>query len=143
MRTMSLALLALLSASGCYGSFCEEFYDGACVYGAGGDGGGQGGGGGGQGGEGGGGLPAECDPRVGGVADECGVFVNSASPATPAGTKAAPYVTLGAALAAVLPGQYVYVCESPLDENVILAAPAVVFGGCAATNGTGPAARRR
>jgi hypothetical protein len=132
MRMMSLAFTALLAASGCYGSFCEEFYDGACVYGAGGGGGGQSGGGGGQGGEGGeggGGIPAECDPRVGGVADECGVFVNSASPATPAGTKSAPYVTLGAALAAVEPGQYVYVCESPLDENVILAAPAVVFGG--------------
>jgi hypothetical protein len=74
----------------------------------------------------------------------CGVFVDAASTAVAeSGTQAAPYKSLAAALAAVLPNQPIYVCTSPLDEAALLEADTRLYGGLdCATWATGVAAAR-
>ncbi len=68
-----------------------------------------------------------CTPEEGAYpGPECGVFVQAG--ATGDGTPEAPFGSLNAALAS---GQVVYVCGEQLDEAVVIAGQATIYGGLA------------
>src|SRR5688572_4928972 len=105
--------------------------------GAGGAGGSAGAGGDSGGGGTGGAIDPGCVPSTAGepVAESCGVFVQASSMSgTEDGTKANPYRTIAAAIAAAKP---MYVCAEAFTEAVNLPVGSVVFGGLDCQNGWG------
>ena len=94
------------------------------------------GGAGGDGGAG-GGLPAGCIPSEAGgpVDDSCGVFVSSSlgDDGSGDGSKAAPYATLGKAVAEG--AAVIYACTDGFDESLTLTAGTSLFGGVDCQNG--------
>jgi len=101
-----------------------------------GTGGGATGGGGGTGNTGGFGTTTECLPEnvMGGIAAECGIFVD-ADASDGDGTQASPYSTIGEAVAASS-GEPIYVCASGAGhaEAVVIDASMDLFGGFSCTS---------
>lgn len=86
------------------------------------------------------GPPPECVPAVanGAVADTCGIFVSSSlgDDATVQGTKANPFKTLAAAVAAAGQAKVpVYACAESFTEPVTVTATLALFGGLDCTMG--------
>lgn len=118
----TIIFIAAVSIHGCAdtASDCEKI--GTCcpegeVCGAGGQGGG---------------IPADCIPSDASVpvADDCGLFVSSSLGAdTNPGTKAAPFATIGAALAARGTSGAIYVCAEAFTEAVGVTSGVSLFGG--------------
>ena len=137
------AAASLLTGSLLLGACGEDFTpetSGGGASGTGGTGGTAGSGGtGAQGGGGaGGGTPAACVPSELGSgeapADGCGVFVSSSvGDDGNAGTKDAPFATLGAAIDSG--ATVIYACTDGFSEAVTLAAGTTLFGGLDCTNG--------
>lgn len=94
--------------------------------------GGPGGGGADLGGGGSGGsvVTPPCDPREEPVvAETCGIFVDTAATGAEEGTKAAPFHNLSSALDAAGTEAIIYVCTSPLIEQIELQVSNPIFGG--------------